>query len=131
GLARGPRVRRARPLPVRRRPQSGEPDPGCDRARPRDPQRRRAARRVRAGAAAVSAPGAARGRRAARAADEPRGGRRDRGQALPIAAGCIAAALLVVRAAVRVVGVPPRLGTLVAVGTAICGNTAIVATAPV
>lgn len=52
-------------------------------------------------------------------------------QALPIAAGCIAAALLVVRAAVRVVGVPPRLGTLVAVGTAICGNTAIVATAPV
>jgi len=31
----------------------------------------------------------------------------------------------------RVVGLPKRLGMLIAVGTAICGNTAIVATGPV
>ena len=51
--------------------------------------------------------------------------------ALPIVAGCIATALLAVTALGRVIGVPRRLAALVAVGTAICGNTAIVATAPV
>jgi len=51
--------------------------------------------------------------------------------ALPIVIGCIAAALLFVSWVSRAVGLPPRLGTLIAVGTAICGNTAIVATAPV
>ncbi len=51
--------------------------------------------------------------------------------ALPIVIGCIASALLLVSWISRVVGLPRRLGTLIAVGTAICGNTAIVATAPV
>jgi uncharacterized integral membrane protein (TIGR00698 family) len=45
--------------------------------------------------------------------------------------GCIASALLLVNWISRAVGLPRRLGTLIAVGTAICGNTAIVATAPV
>ncbi len=51
--------------------------------------------------------------------------------ALPIVACCIATALLAVTAIGRALGVPRRLAALVAVGTAICGNTAIVATAPV
>jgi uncharacterized integral membrane protein (TIGR00698 family) len=51
--------------------------------------------------------------------------------ALPIVIGCIAAALLLVSWISRAVGLPPRLGTLIAVGTAICGNSAIVATGPV
>jgi uncharacterized integral membrane protein (TIGR00698 family) len=51
--------------------------------------------------------------------------------ALPIVIGCIASALLLVSWISRAVGLPRRLGTLIAVGTAICGNTAIVATAPV
>ena len=51
--------------------------------------------------------------------------------ALPIVIGCIASALLFVNWISRAVGLPPRLGTLIAVGTAICGNTAFVATAPV
>ena len=51
--------------------------------------------------------------------------------ALPIVVCCIAAALLIVTWVNRALGLPARLGTLVAVGTAICGNTAIVATAPV
>jgi uncharacterized integral membrane protein (TIGR00698 family) len=51
--------------------------------------------------------------------------------ALPIVIGCIASALLVVNWISRAVGLPRRLGTLIAVGTAICGNTAIVATAPI
>jgi len=51
--------------------------------------------------------------------------------ALPIVIGCIASALLLVNWISRAVGLPRRLGTLIAVGTAICGNTAIVATAPV
>jgi len=50
--------------------------------------------------------------------------------ALPIASACIAAAWLTMRGIARVLGLPPRLGTLIAVGTAICGNTAIVATGP-
>ncbi len=51
--------------------------------------------------------------------------------ALPIVIGCITSALLLVTWISRAVGLPRRLGTLIAVGTAICGNTAIVATAPV
>ncbi|HXV37052.1 MAG TPA: putative sulfate exporter family transporter, partial [Myxococcota bacterium] len=51
--------------------------------------------------------------------------------ALPIVVGCIVSALLLMNWISRAVGIPPRLGTLIAVGTAICGNTAIVATAPV
>ena len=50
--------------------------------------------------------------------------------ALPIALGCIATALLVMDWITRALGLSRRLGALVAVGTAICGNTAIVATAP-
>ncbi len=51
--------------------------------------------------------------------------------ALPIVVTTIATALLLVRFVSRALGLPARLGTLVAVGTAICGNTAIVATGPV
>ncbi|MBW2279688.1 MAG: putative sulfate exporter family transporter [Deltaproteobacteria bacterium] len=51
--------------------------------------------------------------------------------AVPIVIGCITAALLLVSWINRALGLPRRLGTLIAVGTAICGNTAIVATAPV
>lgn len=51
--------------------------------------------------------------------------------AVPLILLCIAAALLLVDRAARVFGVPRRLGVLVAVGSAICGNTAIVATGPV
>jgi uncharacterized integral membrane protein (TIGR00698 family) len=51
--------------------------------------------------------------------------------AVPIVVGCIAAALVAVSWINRALGLPRRLGTLIAVGTAICGNTAIIATAPV
>ena len=51
--------------------------------------------------------------------------------ALPIVVACIGSALLVAGLATRLLALPMRLGTLVAVGTAICGNTAIVAMAPV
>jgi len=51
--------------------------------------------------------------------------------ALPIIVSCIAAALIIVRWVSRALALPSRLGILVAVGTAICGNTAIVATGPV
>jgi uncharacterized integral membrane protein (TIGR00698 family) len=51
--------------------------------------------------------------------------------ALPIVSICIVSALLIVTRIGRVVGLPARLSTLIAVGTAICGNTAIVAMAPV
>jgi uncharacterized integral membrane protein (TIGR00698 family) len=51
--------------------------------------------------------------------------------ALPIVIGSIATALLLVTSISRLLGVPPRLGMLIAAGTAICGNTAIVATGPV
>ncbi len=50
--------------------------------------------------------------------------------AAPIVIGCIASALLAVSWISRALGLPPRLGTLIAVGTSICGNTAIVATGP-
>lgn len=51
--------------------------------------------------------------------------------ALPVVVVCIASALLFVSWLSRRVGLPGRLGILIAVGTSICGNTAIVATGPV
>jgi uncharacterized integral membrane protein (TIGR00698 family) len=51
--------------------------------------------------------------------------------ALPIVITCIATALFFVTRLGAWVGLPPRLATLIAVGTAICGNSAIVAMAPV
>lgn len=51
--------------------------------------------------------------------------------ALPIVIGCIVTALALAGVIGRRLGLPPRLATLIAVGTAICGNTAIVAIAPV
>ncbi len=50
--------------------------------------------------------------------------------ALPIVAACIATALALVALVNRWLGLPARLGTLIAVGTAICGNSAIAATGP-
>ena len=49
---------------------------------------------------------------------------------VPIIAGCIATALILVTWINRALGLPPRLGTLIAVGTSICGVSAIVATGP-
>jgi uncharacterized integral membrane protein (TIGR00698 family) len=49
---------------------------------------------------------------------------------LPIIIGCIASALLLVTWIGRVLGLPRRLGLLIAVGTSICGVSAIVATGP-
>jgi len=51
--------------------------------------------------------------------------------AAPIVLGCIASALVIVSWLSQAIGLPRRLGTLIAVGTSICGNTAIVATGPV
>lgn len=51
-------------------------------------------------------------------------------RSLPIIIGAIAAALLIVTFLSRTLGLTGRLGTLIAVGTSICGATAIVATAP-
>jgi uncharacterized integral membrane protein (TIGR00698 family) len=50
---------------------------------------------------------------------------------LPVVLGCIAAALLCVTWVNRALGLPRRLGSLIAVGTSICGVSAVVATAPV
>jgi uncharacterized integral membrane protein (TIGR00698 family) len=50
--------------------------------------------------------------------------------ALPVIAGCIAAALIFVTWINRTLGLPRRLGSLIAVGTSICGVSAIAATAP-
>ncbi len=50
--------------------------------------------------------------------------------ALVIVTICIAIALALAYLAGRAFKVPPRLATLIGVGTAICGNSAIVATAP-
>lgn len=52
------------------------------------------------------------------------------GQGLPIVAACIAGALLFTTTATRWLKLPARLGTLIAVGSSICGVSAIVATAP-
>jgi uncharacterized integral membrane protein (TIGR00698 family) len=51
--------------------------------------------------------------------------------ALPIVVASIVTGLVFVTWVGKRVGLPPRLATLIAVGTAICGNTAIVATGPV
>lgn len=51
-------------------------------------------------------------------------------QALPVIFGAVLAALLIVTYFSRKLGLSGRLGTLIAVGTSICGATAIVATAP-
>lgn len=52
-------------------------------------------------------------------------------QALPIVIACIAIALTLVTLLGKFLNVPGRLTTLIAVGTSICGATAIVATSPV
>lgn len=51
--------------------------------------------------------------------------------ALPIIVICIVTALFVVTRINRALGLPARLGSLIAVGTSICGVSAIAATAPV
>ena len=51
--------------------------------------------------------------------------------ALPVAVPCITAAFLLVTAVNKRLGLPRRLGALIAVGTSVCGITAIVATGPV
>ncbi|MEA2710699.1 MAG: hypothetical protein QOF78_3300 [Phycisphaerales bacterium] len=50
---------------------------------------------------------------------------------VPIIIVCIVTALVAVTFINRALGLPKRLGTLIAVGTSICGVSAIVATAPV
>ena len=50
---------------------------------------------------------------------------------VPIVALCIVGALLITTWINKKLGLPQRLGTLIAVGTSICGVTAIVATSPV
>jgi uncharacterized integral membrane protein (TIGR00698 family) len=49
---------------------------------------------------------------------------------LPVVLGAIATGILFVTWFNRKLGLPPRLGTLIAAGTSICGVTAIVSTAP-
>jgi len=51
-------------------------------------------------------------------------------QSLPVIIGAVTAALIIVTFLSRKLGLSGRLGTLIAVGTSICGATAIVATAP-
>jgi len=51
-------------------------------------------------------------------------------QSLPVIGVCVVAALIIVTYFGHRLGVSGRLGTLIAVGTSICGATAIVATAP-
>lgn len=53
------------------------------------------------------------------------------GRAVGMIVALMAVALLLAHLLARLAGVPPRLGSLLAVGTAVCGNSAIVATAPV
>jgi uncharacterized integral membrane protein (TIGR00698 family) len=50
--------------------------------------------------------------------------------ALPVAALCIASALVIVTFINNRLGLPRRLGALIAVGTSVCGVSAIVATGP-
>ncbi|MCX6552924.1 MAG: putative sulfate exporter family transporter [Acidobacteria bacterium] len=50
--------------------------------------------------------------------------------ALPVVAVCIASALLMVTYFNNRLGLPRRLGALIAVGTSVCGVTAIIATGP-
>jgi uncharacterized integral membrane protein (TIGR00698 family) len=51
--------------------------------------------------------------------------------ALPVALGCLATALVAGLGLSRVLSVPRRLGILLAIGTAVCGCTAVVAMSPV
>lgn len=51
--------------------------------------------------------------------------------ALPVALCCLTVALLVGTGIVRALAVPRRLGLLLAIGTAVCGCTAVVAVSPV
>jgi uncharacterized integral membrane protein (TIGR00698 family) len=51
--------------------------------------------------------------------------------ALPIALGCLATALVTGIVISRLLSVPKRLGILLAIGTAVCGCTAVVAMSPV
>jgi uncharacterized integral membrane protein (TIGR00698 family) len=51
-------------------------------------------------------------------------------EALPVIAVCVATALVLVPWIGRSIGLAPRLATLIAVGTGICGVSAIMATAP-
>lgn len=51
--------------------------------------------------------------------------------ALPVAVGCLATALVAGLVISRVLAVPRRLGILLAIGTAVCGCTAVVAMSPV
>jgi uncharacterized integral membrane protein (TIGR00698 family) len=51
--------------------------------------------------------------------------------ALPVALGCLATALVTGLLAARFLRVPKRLGVLLAIGTAVCGCTAVVAMSPV
>ncbi|MGE5176898.1 MAG: YeiH family protein [Hyphomicrobiales bacterium] len=53
------------------------------------------------------------------------------GRAVLLVAVLMTVALLAAHFLGRLAGVPPRLATLIGVGTAVCGNSAIVATAPV
>ena len=53
------------------------------------------------------------------------------GKALILVSICITVALILANLAGRLFKVPPRLAALIGIGTAICGNTAIVAAAPV
>ena len=52
------------------------------------------------------------------------------GFGIPIVLGAVLTGLIVATAATRRLGLSDRLGTLIAIGTGICGATAIVATAP-
>lgn len=51
--------------------------------------------------------------------------------ALPVALGCLATALIAGTVISRLLRVPGRLGVLLAIGTAVCGCTAVVAMSPV
>jgi len=51
--------------------------------------------------------------------------------ALPVALGCLATALVAGIVISRLLAVPKRLGVLLAIGTAVCGCTAVVAMSPV
>ncbi|MBV8853401.1 MAG: putative sulfate exporter family transporter [Sinobacteraceae bacterium] len=51
--------------------------------------------------------------------------------ALPVALGCLATALIAGLLISRLMTVPQRLGVLLAIGTAVCGCTAVVAMSPV
>ena len=53
------------------------------------------------------------------------------GAAILMIVALMAVALLAAHGLGKLAGVPPRLATLIGVGTAVCGNSAIVATAPV